>query len=50
MKEKHNASSNPVVKNIVGYVSHLAMNIIRREIERVSKANSNLENLCRHYI
>lgn len=35
MKEKYNASSNRVPKEIMGDISHLAMNIIHREIKSV---------------
>ncbi|KAI5668657.1 hypothetical protein M9H77_18510 [Catharanthus roseus] len=50
LKEKYDAKSNPILKNISNNISHLALKKIWLEINRAREIVDNLQNKCGHYL
>ncbi|KAI5663947.1 hypothetical protein M9H77_23270 [Catharanthus roseus] len=50
LKEKYNAKSNPILKNISNNISHLALKKIWVEIKRAPEIIDDPINKCRHYL
>ncbi|KAI5662310.1 hypothetical protein M9H77_21633 [Catharanthus roseus] len=50
LKEKFNAKSNPILKNISNNISHLALNKILFEVKSAREIFDDSQNKCRHYL
>ncbi|KAI5650466.1 hypothetical protein M9H77_36471 [Catharanthus roseus] len=50
LKEKYDAKSNPILKNISNNISHLALKKIWLEIKREREIFDDPQNKCRHYL
>ncbi|KAI5648968.1 hypothetical protein M9H77_34973 [Catharanthus roseus] len=50
LKEKYNAKSNPILKNVSNNISHLALKKIWFEIKRAPEIIDDPKNKCGHYL
>ncbi|KAI5671512.1 hypothetical protein M9H77_11876 [Catharanthus roseus] len=50
LKEKFNAKSNPILKNVSNKISHLALKKTRVEIKRAPEVIDDPKNNCGHYL